>query len=81
MIVDGLALWLDAADAKTLDVAADGTVQAWRDKGPAKRVALPVAQTGAVKWVENALNGPGRWCGATEGRVCGWRISSGTRGP
>ena len=57
MIVDGLALWLDAADAKTLDVAADGTVQAWRDKGPAKRVALPVAQTGAVKWVENALNG------------------------
>lgn len=57
MIIDGLALWLDAADAKSLDVAADGSVQAWRDKGPAKRVALPVAQTGAVKVVENALNG------------------------
>ena len=57
MITDGLALWLDAADATTLDVAPDGAVQAWRDKSPARRVALPVAQTGAVKLVAGALNG------------------------
>lgn len=57
MIMNGLVLWLDAADAKTMDAAADGTVTAWRDKGPAKRVALPVAQAGAVKVVPAGLNG------------------------
>ncbi|MHB8994480.1 MAG: right-handed parallel beta-helix repeat-containing protein [Armatimonadota bacterium] len=57
MIMDGLALWLDAADKATVDVAADGTVTAWRDKSPAKRVALPALPSGAVKWVANGMNG------------------------
>jgi hypothetical protein len=57
MITEGLALWLDAADKNTVDVAADATVSAWRDKSPHKRVALPALPGGSVKWVEDAVNG------------------------
>ncbi|MCY2992743.1 MAG: right-handed parallel beta-helix repeat-containing protein [Planctomycetota bacterium] len=57
MITEGLALWLDAADKATLDVTADATVSAWRDKSPHKRIALPALPNGSVKWVENAMNG------------------------
>jgi hypothetical protein len=57
MIMDGLALWLDAADKATVDVAGDGTVTAWRDKSPAKRVAQPALPDGSVKWVANGMNG------------------------
>jgi hypothetical protein len=57
MIMDGLALWLDAADKTTVDVTADGKVAAWRDKSPAKRVALPALPEGSVKWIADAING------------------------
>lgn len=57
MIADGLALWLDAADKASLDVAADGVVTAWRDKSVARRVALPTPSQGSVKWVADGLNG------------------------
>ena len=57
MITEGLALWLDAADQDTIDITAEGTVTAWRDKLAAKRVALPRSSSGSVKWVADALNG------------------------
>lgn len=57
MIMNGLALWLDAADAATLDVATNGSVRAWSDKGLDRRVAMPLTQTGTVTLVECALNG------------------------
>jgi hypothetical protein len=57
MITEGLAVWLDAADRATLEVAADGTVTAWRDKSAARRVALPALQNGSVKWVADGMNG------------------------
>jgi hypothetical protein len=57
MITDGLVLWLDAADRASLDLSADGTVLAWRDKSPNKSVALPALPAGAVKWVSQGMNG------------------------
>jgi hypothetical protein len=57
MIAEGLALWLDAADPATLEVGADGTVVAWRDKSPGRHVARPGNPTGAVRLVADALNG------------------------
>lgn len=57
MVTDGLVLWLDAADQKSLDLEADGTVQAWHDKSPNHRVALPALPDGAVKWVAAGMNG------------------------
>lgn len=57
MITEGLALWFDASDRKTLDLAADGTVLAWRDRSAGTHVARPVAGTGAVKLQTNALAG------------------------
>ncbi|MBM3475067.1 MAG: hypothetical protein FJX75_17535 [Armatimonadetes bacterium] len=56
MIEEGLALWLDAADRASLDVAPDGVVTAWRDKSPAGRVALPALPNGSVKWVPDGMN-------------------------
>jgi hypothetical protein len=55
MIADGLALWFDAADRATLDLASDGTVRAWRDKSPGKHVARPAL--GPVKFEAHALGG------------------------
>jgi hypothetical protein len=57
MVAEGLALWLDAADAATLDVRPDGTVTAWRDKSSGKHTARPGNATGSVKLVADALNG------------------------
>ena len=57
MITEGLAVWLDAADRAALDVTADGTVTAWRDKSAAKRVALPALPGDSVKWVAEGMNG------------------------
>lgn len=57
MISEGLALWLDAADQATLDVAGDATVSAWRDKSRQRHVALPTRPLGSVKRVADALNG------------------------
>ncbi len=52
----GLRLWLDAADAATLTVTADGTVTHWRDKSPDARVATARAGT-QPKRVPDALKG------------------------
>ncbi len=57
MITDGLALWLDAGDAATLDVTADGAVAAWHDKSPGKHVARPGNAAGSVTLVADVLNG------------------------
>jgi len=57
MVAEGLAVWLDAADAATLEVGPGGAVTAWRDKSPGRHVARPGNATGSVKRVEAALNG------------------------
>lgn len=57
MIIDGLALWFDAADRTTLDLAPNGTVLAWRDKSPGKHVARPGMASGSVQLQANALTG------------------------
>ena len=57
MIRDGLLLWLDAADATTLTVGADGAVSEWRDKSPGHLTALPVNAPTPVKLAPDALNG------------------------
>lgn len=57
MIQNGLALWLDANDRSTLDLASDGSVLAWRDKSPGKRVAKPVNTSGSLKLVPGGLAG------------------------
>jgi hypothetical protein len=57
MITEGLALWLDAADKTTVDIEANATVSAWRDKSPHKRMALPALPGGSVKWVQDAASG------------------------
>jgi len=57
MITEGLALWFDAADRATLDLATDGTVLAWCDKSPGKHVARPGVATGSVKLRADALIG------------------------
>ena len=41
MITNGLVLWFDATDKGSLELSGDGTVLAWHDKSPHKRVALP----------------------------------------
>jgi hypothetical protein len=56
MITKGLAIWLDAADRATVEVTAEGTVTAWRDKSAARRVALPALPNGSVKWVADGMN-------------------------
>lgn len=57
MITNGLVLWLDATDKGSLELAGDGTVLAWRDKSPGKRVALPALPNGSVKWFAEGMNG------------------------
>lgn len=57
MITNGLVLWFDATDKGSLELGGDGTVLAWHDKSPHKRVALPVLPNGAVKWVDGGMNG------------------------
>lgn len=57
MITDGLALWFDAADKASLELGPDGTVKAWRDKSPHRRVALPAQADGSVKWIAEGMNG------------------------
>jgi hypothetical protein len=56
MIRDGLLVWLDAADAATLDVGPGGGVQAWRDKSPGKHIALPINPARPVTLVDDGLN-------------------------
>lgn len=56
MIVEGLRLWLDAADADTLDLEPNDTVVGWRDKSPGRHVALPGNATGSVRLVLEALS-------------------------
>lgn len=56
MITDGLVLWLDATDKGSLELGDDGTVLAWHDKSPHKRVALPALSNGTVKWVAQGIN-------------------------
>jgi len=57
MIINGLVLWLDATDKGTIELTSDGTVLAWRDKSPAKRIALPALPNGSVKWIARGMNG------------------------
>lgn len=55
MIDKGLVLWLDANDPASLDLAPDGSVLAWHDKSPGRRVAKPVKTSGGIKLVPDAL--------------------------
>lgn len=57
MITDGLALWFDASDRTTLDLASDGTVLAWRDRSAGKHVARPGVARGSVKFQASAMGG------------------------
>ena len=69
MIREGLAVWLDAADRTTLDLTAAGTVAAWRDKSPARRVALPALPNGSVTWLPDGMNGKPTIRGAGTGSL------------
>ena len=57
MIMNGLVLWLDATDKASLEFGADGTVRAWRDKSPHRRVARLAQPDGTVKWIAQGMNG------------------------
>lgn len=57
MITEGLVLWLDGADAATVERDADGRVLAWRDKSPREGVASPADPAHTVRWVPDGLNG------------------------
>jgi hypothetical protein len=56
MITEGLVLWLDAADAATVETGADGLVQVWHDKSPKQGAARPADLTRSVRWVADGLN-------------------------
>jgi len=75
MIRKGLAVWLDAADRATLEIAADGAVTAWRDKSAAQRVAVPTRPNGPVTWVADGMQGKPtvRGNGAGSLRIEGFR--------
>ena len=53
---DGLALWLDAADAATLQLGANGRIAVWRDRSPAGNDAVAQDGRGPLP-VAAALNG------------------------
>jgi hypothetical protein len=57
MITEGLVLWLDGADAATVQAGPDGLVQAWQDKSPQRLVARPVDPARSVRWTATGLNG------------------------
>lgn len=57
MLREGLLLWLDAADAESLDLGADGAVVGWRDKSGQGLVARPADRAHPVRLVTGALGG------------------------
>jgi hypothetical protein len=57
MIGDGLALWLDASAAGTLDPGPGDAVEAWRDRRADQPVARAAGEPGALRLVAGALNG------------------------
>lgn len=79
MIREGLVLWLDAADAATVEAAADGMVKTWRDKSPRRLVAVPPAADKSVQWVRDGLGGKPVMRGAGTGalRVTGLKRDPG----
>ncbi|MBN2449545.1 MAG: right-handed parallel beta-helix repeat-containing protein [Lentisphaeria bacterium] len=78
MISEGLVLWLDAADAATVEAKADGEVLAWHDKGPRQLVARPEGTAGAVCRVPDALHGRAVLRGDGTGNL---RLTGLRRGP
>jgi hypothetical protein len=54
---DGLAVWLDAADAKTIDTDAEGKVSVWRDKSGKERHAEQRRAANRPVPVKDGLNG------------------------
>ncbi|VVP81960.1 hypothetical protein PS918_02386 [Pseudomonas fluorescens] len=53
----GLVLWLDAADATTLPLDAQGRIQRWSDKSARSNDARVDDAASPPQWVNNALNG------------------------
>jgi hypothetical protein len=78
MIREGLVLWLDAADASTLELGPGGTVRAWHDKSPGKHIARPAGQGEALKLLAEGLGGRPVVRGAGQG---GLRVEDIKRGP
>jgi len=78
MIRAGLIVWLDAADAATLEVGPDGAVRAWHDKSAGKHVARPVDPAKPVELVADGLGGKAVVRGNGSGSL---RIGDLKRGP
>ena len=57
MIRAGLVVWLDAADATTLEVGPDGAVRAWHGKSAGEHIARPVEPGEPVRLVADGLGG------------------------
>lgn len=53
---DGLVLWLDASDRKSVEADADGQVSRWCDKSPAGNHATAISDGGPT-WVANGIKG------------------------
>ena len=54
---DGLEVWLDAADAATVEKGTDGRVSAWKDKSGKGRHAVQVQAEIRPRYVADGLNG------------------------
>jgi len=78
MINEGLVLWLDGADAGTVEIGADGRVLAWHDKSPNRGVARPQDPARSVAWVAGGLNGRAVMRGNGTGSL---RVAALKRGP
>jgi len=57
MITEGLQLWLDAADAGTLETDVQGNVRRWRDKSGKGHHALPADPSKLLRLQADPLNG------------------------
>jgi len=57
MITEGLQLWLDAADAASVEAEANGSVLRWQDNSAHRRDAVPAKPGSAFVLQPGALNG------------------------
>lgn len=69
MITEGLQLWLDAADPRSIERDASNRLRRWKDKSGMDHHATLDGAEGAFVWQANALNGKPVVNGAGTGRL------------
>jgi len=69
MVTQGLQLWLDASDPKTVETDATGAVRVWRDKSGRGHDATPGDPARLLSWPPNALSGKPAVRGSGEGSL------------